>query len=77
MDQDHPPFGIEQVHVVDHLGAPPVHVQNRLAHQVFVEQNPAFLIDKARIRRAAFRGAMKMASSSIRATFSQGMSSEG
>jgi hypothetical protein len=53
VDQDHPPFGIEQVHVIDDFRAPAVHVQNRLAHQVFVEQNPALLIDERRIRSAA------------------------
>jgi hypothetical protein len=54
--QDHPALGEQQVNVVDHLGAAAVRIQNRLPHEVFVEQNPAFLVVEGRIRVAGLGG---------------------
>ena len=54
VDDDHPALGLQQVDVVDHLGPPAVHVEDGLAHQVLVEQDPAGLVDEGRVRLAAF-----------------------
>ena len=53
MHHDHAALGLQQVDVVDHLGPPAVHVEDRLAHQVLVEQQPAGLVDEGRILLAA------------------------
>ena len=53
--QHHAALRLQQVDVVDHLGPPAVHVQDRLAHQVLVEHQPAGLVDEGRILVAAFR----------------------
>ena len=52
MDNDHPALGIEELDIVHDLRAPAIHVENGAAHQVVVEEQPALLIDKRRIRRA-------------------------
>ena len=53
VDDDHAALGFQQVDVVDHLGAAAVHVEDRLAHQVLVQQHPAGLIDEGGIAVAA------------------------
>ena len=42
------------MHVVDDFRASAVDIQNRLPHQVLVQQNPARLIDKRRKRLSVF-----------------------
>ena len=49
VNQDHPPLALQQVNVVDHLDPPAVHVQDRLAHQVLVDQQPARLVHERRV----------------------------
>ena len=53
VDQRHAALGLQQVNVVDHFGPPAVHVEDRLAHQVFVEHQPAGLVDEGRVVLAA------------------------
>ena len=53
VDDDHAAARFQQMHVVDHLGAAAVHVEDRLAHQVLVEHDPAGLVDEGRILVAA------------------------
>ena len=57
VDDHHAALGLQQVDVVDHLGPAAVHVQDRLAHQVLVEQHPAGLVDEGRILARRLRAA--------------------
>ncbi len=54
MNQDHSALREQQVNVIDHFGAAAVGVQNGLPHQMFIQQNPTFLVVEWRIRVAGF-----------------------
>ena len=49
VNDDHAALRFEQMNVVDDFSAAAVHVQNRFAHQVLVQQHPTGMIDKGRI----------------------------
>ena len=50
MNDQHAPLRLKKMHVVHHLGPPPIKIENRLPHQMLIEQDPPRLIDKGRIR---------------------------